>query len=452
MKKWFFIVNNSCKMIKLFFAMLTLFSAAKAQNKTAEWKDSLNPAVFSLTMVMMHDVVNPPAASRYYAYAAMAAYEIISQNDSSVVPLSSFVRSYTPPLKLNNKKKYDYKIAALYSILEMGKRLLPSGYLLQSQQDKLLVQLKKKKINSAIIKQSVKVAEETAEHIVIYAAGDNYNKLSALRRFTPGKNEGDWFPTAPGYMEAVEPHWRTIRPVIIDSSNQFPPQPEVPFSKDSTSKFYKLAKEVYDVSKKATAEQTVIAGYWDCNPFVVATSGHMMLGFKKISPGGHWMNIAGIAAQTAALSFNHTVVVQTLTAITLMDAFISCWDEKYRSNRIRPETYINRYIDARWQPMLQTPPFPEYTSGHSVISSASAEVLSYLLGNNFKFTDNTELMFELPERTFNSFNEAANEAAISRLYGGIHYMDSIEYGALEGKAVAKKIIKTLSAAGIKPFH
>ncbi len=437
--------------MKRLATILLLFSSVQAQKKTAEWKDSLNPAVFSLTMVMMHDVVNPPAASRYYAYATMAAYEIVSQNDSSVVPLNSFIKAYQRPTIFYNKAKYDYRIAAAYSILEMGKRLLPSGYLLQSQQDKLLAQLKKKKIAPRIIAQSVKVAEEISAHIVRYSTGDNYNKLSAMRRYTPTKNEGDWYPTPPSYMEAVEPHWKTIRPIIIDSSNQFPPQPEVPFSKDTASAFYKLAKEVYEVSNKADAQQMAIAGYWDCNPFVVATSGHMMLGFKKISPGGHWMNIAGIAAQKAKLNFNQTIITQTLTAITLMDAFISCWDEKYRSNRIRPETYINRYIDAKWQPLLQTPPFPEYTSGHSVISTAAAEVLSYLLGNNFTFTDNTELMFELPERHFSSFTEAANEAAISRLYGGIHYRDSIEYGQEEGKAISKKIVDVLIASGIQPF-
>jgi hypothetical protein len=134
-----------------------------------------------------------------------------------------------------------------------------------------------------------------------------------------------------------------------------------------------------------------------------------------------------------------------------MDAFISCWDEKYRSNRIRPETYINRYIDITWQPILQTPPFPEYTSGHSVISTASAEVLTYLLGDNFSFTDNSEEMFELTPRIFTSFRKAAEEAAVSRLYGGIHFRDAIEQGQMEGKAIGKFIRDKLNSSGIQPF-
>jgi hypothetical protein len=251
-------------------------------------------------------------------------------------------------------------------------------------------------------------------------------------------------------MEAVEPNWKTIRPLMIDSCNQFMPLPPVAFSKDSGSNFYRQAKEVYDVSIHPTQEQLRIASFWDCNPFAVATSGHMSIGFKKISPGGHWMNIAGIAAEKAKLSFDSYITVETIVGITLMDAFISCWDEKYRSNRIRPETYINRYIDIKWQPLLQTPPFPEYTSGHSVISTAAAEVLSYYLGDQFTFTDNSEELFEIPPRTFPSFRTAAAEAAISRMYGGIHYRDAIENGQTQGKQLAAFLIARFQAAGVKP--
>lgn len=436
----------------LLLLFLLLFSlAVRAQKSKLQWKYSLNPAVFSLTMLMMHDVVNPAAAARYYAYCMMPAYEIISQNDSSVIPLHKFIKSYHSPAFIPAESSYDYEIAALYSILEAGKQLLPSGRLLQQQQDKLIAKFKKKKISEAIIRESVAVADKVVAHILTYSQKDNYNRLSARQRYTPGKTDSTWYPTPPGYMEAVEPHWKTIRTVIIDSSNQFVPTPPVAFSKDSSSAFFKLAKEVYDVSKQNNPAQVLIAGHWDCNPFAIATSGHMMIGFKKINPGGHWMNIAGIAAKSGNLSFNKTIVAQTLTAFTLMDAFISCWDEKYRSNRIRPETYINRYIDARWLPLLQTPPFPEYTSGHSVVSTAAAEMLTYLLGDHFAFTDDTEIMFELPERQFNSFRQAAAEAAISRLYGGIHYRDSIEYGQRQGQAIAERIVEILKDAGLKPF-
>ena len=144
-------------------------------------------------------------------------------------------------------------------------------------------------------------------------------------------------------------------------------------------------------------------------------------------------------------------MLQTFVGVALMDAFISCWDEKYRSNRIRPETYINKYIDVFWQPLLQTPPFPEYPSGHSVVSTASAEILTYLLGENFSYTDDSEVIFEIAPRSFTSFQQAAEEAAISRLYGGIHYMDAITNGQELGKNVGEKIISKMKAAGVEPF-
>ena len=139
-------------------------------------------------------------------------------------------------------------------------------------------------------------------------------------------------------------------------------------------------------------------------------------------------------------------------AFTIMDAFIACWDEKYKSNRIRPETYINRHLDKKWTPLLQTPPFPEYTSGHAVISNASAEVLTYLLGDNFAYTDDSEVIFEIPPRAFPSFRLAAAEASISRLYGGIHFRDSIENGNQQGKAIGNHIVSKLKVAGIKPVY
>ena len=178
----------------------------------------------------------------------------------------------------------------------------------------------------------------------------------------------------------------------------------------------------------------------------------MSIGLKKISPGGHWMDIAGTAAGVAGLDFDQTVETQTLVAVTLMDAFIACWDAKYRTNRLRPETYINRYIDARWQPYLQTPPFPEYTSGHSVVSTASAEVLTYLLGERFDYTDNTEELWEIRPRSFHSFREAAAEAAISRLYGGIHYRDGVTSGQVQGKAIGTFIVGQFRKAGIRPLR
>lgn len=411
----------------------------------------LQPTVFAVTMVMIHDVVNPPAASRFYTYCLLGAHEIVARHQKTVLSPTAFVRGLKP-VNLEAGTPDNYQIAALYCILETGRLILPSGYMLEEEEKKLIDQLRAEKYPESAIQQSVRVAQEMAKKILTYAGADTYRNLSARTRYRPSKADGFWYPTPPAYMEAIEPHWRSIHPMLIDSSSQFRPKAPVDFSKDTTSEFHKLALEVYQVSTRLTDEQRFIASYWDCNPFAINTSGHMSIGFKKISPGGHWMNITSLATTKAKLSFDNALMVQSLVAMTLMDAFISCWDEKYRSSRIRPETVINRYINVRWQPLLQTPPFPEYTSGHSVISTAVAELLTYLMGDNFAFTDNTEVIFDLPERRFTSFRQAASEAAISRLYGGIHFRDSIENGQAQGKAIGNFIIDRLKDAGVKPAY
>ena len=142
-------------------------------------------------------------------------------------------------------------------------------------------------------------------------------------------------------------------------------------------------------------------------------------------------------------SFEDTVYAYTKTSIALFDGFISCWDEKYRSNLIRPETLINQHIDENWKPILQTPPFPEYSSGHSVVSGASATVLTDIFGDNFKFLDDTELPYGLPVRSFSSFKAAAQEAAISRMYGGIHYRAAVENGINQGVQVGNLVNEKL---------
>jgi hypothetical protein len=244
-------------------------------------------------------------------------------------------------------------------------------------------------------------------------------------------------------MEGIEPHWNKIRPFLIDSATQFVPDPPTPFDMDKESIFYKELIEVYEVGVNLDDEQKEIASFWDCNPYVSHHRGHAMFATKKITPGGHWIGITAIASRQANLDLMKTVETYARVSIALSDAFIVCWDEKWRSILIRPETVINEYLDEDWVPFLQTPPFPEYTSGHSVISTAAAMTLTDLLGENFQFADTTEMEYGLPMREFDSFLGASQEAAVSRLYGGIHYMPAITNGVAQGKEVGAFIIENL---------
>jgi hypothetical protein len=155
------------------------------------------------------------------------------------------------------------------------------------------------------------------------------------------------------------------------------------------------------------------------------------------------MNIVGIAAQKSGADFNKTVAAYAETSIALFDGFIACWKAKYQHATVRPETVINKLLDPSWQPYIQTPPFPSYVSGHSVISAASAEVMSHHFGDNFAYTDTSEREFGIPDRSFKSFRDAAQEASLSRLYGGIHFRCDLDRGNDVGKKLGEHVVQKL---------
>jgi hypothetical protein len=400
--------------------------------------------VFYLSEVMLHDVISPPAASRAYAYALLGAYEaaLYGKADLRDINGNFHVRPrIVPPVR---PKNFNLSFSSNYAMLEVGRQIMPSGFLLEEKVKLLTAHFRaKKKLSDKDISQNIRYATDIARQVVAYARSDGYGKLSTYTRYTPKKQPGHWYPTPPAYMSAVEPQWKTIRPFFIDSAGQFAPPPPAAFSVDTTSSFYAQMKEVYLIGKQLTGAQKEIANFWDCNPFAVSFSGHMAIGLKKISPGGHWMGITGIACRKAELPLDSAIFVHTLVATTLHDAFISCWQEKFSSDRIRPAAAINQYLDQEWRPLLQTPPFPEYSSGHSVASSAAAVVLTKMLGDDFSFIDTSEVYFGLPERPFNSFAEAASEAAVSRVYGGIHFRDACEQGVTQGKRIGEYVLNAL---------
>jgi hypothetical protein len=433
-------VKSALIILSVFFSLLT---TAQRPVPLKWYEGRIQQQVAAVTEVLFHDVINPPAAARFYAYTILSGYELATQVDLSLPRFQRRFKQYpAPAIQVN--LAYDLEFAALYCMLETGKGILPSGKRLEEKQEQLLSEYRSVQSATLVIDSSIALAKRVAMSMIEYSRTDGYFKLSTRPRYRPGSKASSWVPTAPEYMSAVEPHWNLIRPFFLDSGKQFKPLPETSFDTAKNSSFYKLTNEVYESGKNLNTEQTLIANFWDCNPFAVQFAGHMSVGLKKISPGGHWLGITGIVAAQQQLSFGKTMLLHTIVACALHDAFISCWDEKYRSNRLRPETAINKYIDEKWKPLLQTPPFPEYTSGHSVISTATAELLTHFIGNNIVFSDTTEMYIGLPARKFASFRTAADEACISRLYGGIHYRDAIENGKEQGLRIAQFIISQIN--------
>lgn len=403
--------------------------------------DLLHTAMHDLTTIMVYDIFSPPQASRVYGYASIAAYEALRPAYPAQRTLAGQLHGLMPlPLPEPGTEHY-LPLASIHAFMTVGRALTFSRERMDSLRSSLEERIRAMGVPAAVFERSVAYGDTVAKHILAWAAADRFLETRGYPKYTVTAAPARWRPTPPGYMDAVEPNWTRLRPFVLDSASQFRPRPPLPFDIRRGSPFFRQVIVVYDTGRRLTDEQRRILTAWDDNPYVTHVQGHTMFATKKVTPGGHWMGITAIAARTAGADLMRSAQAYARTAIALADAFISCWDEKYRSNLIRPETVINEYLDEQWQPALQTPPFPEYTSGHSVISAAAATVLTDELGDNFAFVDSVETEFGLPPRSFSSFNEAAAEAAISRLYGGIHYRMAIEEGISQGRKVGELVVR-----------
>lgn len=429
------------------FVLLVLTSCQKKEEPIVVTAEEFHQSVDKVIEIMIHDIFSPPVASRIFAYPNIAAYEIIAKKNDNYKSLAGQVTELTSIPDPKNTENVNYDLAALIAHIDLSKRLIFSEERLESYRDSLYTVWANQ--NESEFNASKEYGLQVADYIATWMNKDNYKETRTMPKFTVDSEDPTrWQPTPPAYMNGIEPHWSKIRPFALDSAAQFKPIPPPSFSLDKDSPFFKEVMEVYEVKKSMIgkgdkSDEIAIAQFWDCNPYVSVTRGHLMFATKKITPGAHWIGITKIACRNTDADFDKTVYAYTKTSIAIADAFISCWDEKYRSNLIRPETVINEYIDDSWEPVLQTPPFPEYTSGHSVVSGAASIALTDVFGDDFAFEDDTELPYGLPIRTFKSFRQAADEAAISRMYGGIHYRAAIEVGVKQGRDLGKFIVDKL---------
>jgi len=416
----------------------------------AQQVDYLHQSMQRLSDVIVHDIFSPPVASRIYAYPSIAAYEVMRQEYPSYRSLSNQLTDLSPVPQVEKGKEYCFPLASVRAFLIVGKALIFSEDKIEQFNGEILKEFENINMPNDVYHRSLKYGEKVAQHILAWADKDNYKQTRSFDKYTITDEPEKWKPTPPTYLDGIEPHWKEIRPFVLDSAQQFVPRPPTSFDMDKQSQFYKELMEVYTaLDGKDKEDRIAIASFWDCNPYVSHQKGHVMFATKKITPGGHWIGITELATKKAQSNFMATTEAYARVSIALADAFISCWDEKYRSNLIRPETVINEYVDESWMPALQTPPFPEHTSGHSVISRAAAITLTDLYGDNFAFDDTVENKYGLPTRSFNSFLEASEEAAISRLYGGIHYRPAIDEGVKQGEKVGKFIIQKLQTRETK---
>ena len=424
--------------IKIFIALPVVFIFSCKQKKkesSIDISQLQHQCVHRLTDVIVYDIFTPPVASRIYAYCNLAYYESLRFKQSNSVSITTQLKGFDKIPQPQQNKKYDYTLAAVKSFFKTARTLTFSKDSFTTTENNLLNNFKEV-LDEDIYNNSIAFGDSVAAVVLKRAATDNYKKTRGMPRYSVLRETGKWQQTPPDYADAVEPNWGLIQPMLMDSASQCKPAPPPAYNLNKQSAYYKELMEVYEVSKKITPAMDTIAHYWDDNPFVTEHKGHLMFATKKTTPGGHWMGIISILCKQTNADEIKTAKVYALASCAIFDGFISCWDEKYHSRMVRPITVIRENMEPEWTSFLQTPPFPEYTSGHSVITSAAAVVLTQLFGENISFTDTTELEYLGLQRSFTSIQQAADEACISRLYGGIHYRSAIEQGKKEGQQVA----------------
>ena len=399
----------------------------------------LHNNMHQLTEVIIQDMFSPPVSSRIYSYTSLAAYEAIRFEKPTTSSIAKELHGFPKMPVPDSNKKYNYLLAATKAFFTVAEKITFSKDTLINYENNVYSDYKSL-LDKETYENSVAFGESVGNAVLERTKVDNYKETRGMPKFLGSDDPGKWRPTPSDYLDALEPNWGSILPLALDSAAQIKCPLPPPYSLEKGSAFYNSANEVYQIGAHLTEDRKTIARYWDDNPFVIEHSGHLMFGNKKITPVGHWIGITGIACKIRKVNPIETARIYALTSIGMFDVIVTCWREKYIHNVIRPVTVINENFDRNWQTFLQTPPFPEHSSGHSGISASAATTLTRRFGENFAFTDTSDLAYIGMKRDFSSFNSAALEASISRVYGGIHYRTGIDAGAEQGRAVGKYII------------
>jgi len=396
-------------------------------------EQQLRPTTFALSQAMLQSKTSAPAASRCFAYAMLAGYETTARYQSKVSSLHGILRGMPVMLSFTPADSVFYPFASLYAILETSRQLLPNGYQLAQHQAALEQAFRQNGLRETFIAHSKKAATDISQLILDYARADGQTRLASYPVYQPENTPGSWSSQG---APALEPYWGYLRPFLLESPQQIANPAPAPYDAGPSSPFRALTQEVYDISRTMVPEQHDVARFWACDP-----DAGTQAGTSRISPAGRWMNIAGLVCEQQRVPMITALKIQTMLALSMADATIACWDEKYRAKRIRPQTAVNQLVDANWRPVLTPPACPPGTSLHSAVSAAAAEILSRTLGENIALADNTEAAFGVPTRQYPSIRHAAEEAAWSGLFGGIEYRDGVVMGQQTGQKIALRALQ-----------
>ena len=393
----------------------------------------------STRLTRMTPGFSPPVAARAFGYTGVTLYEAIASGSPRYRSLQGQLEAFplgTLPMP-ENRQEYHWGLVANAAVAHIVRELYRNTSAENQQSITWLEERYRQQFAAAVPAEvetrSIAYGLAIGAAMQEYAASDGQDRAyenNFPSSYVPPAGPGLWVPTPPDFLGALQPYWGEVRPFLaINIASTQPPTPPA-FSTDPLSIFFAQSLEVYAVTTNLTAEEKIIAEYWSDDPGLTAT------------PPGHSISILIQVLEKENVRLGRAAEAFAKVGIAVHDAFISCWKCKYDFNVLRPITYIQANIDPGYATLLTTPPFPEYTSGHSVQSGATARVLSDLFGYNYAFTDRThEARTDIngQPRSFSSFYEMGHEAAISRLYGGIHYRFGIELGVEQGHQIGRNI-------------
>jgi PAP2 superfamily len=387
----------------------------------------------SLDLVRSAAGFSPPVAARAFAYAGMTLYEAVVPGMPGYRSLGSLFEDFDGLPYAGSGRGYDWAATANAALASILRSLIPTAGPAELH---ALVQLEeafergfRRALPAGVFDRSVRRGRQVADAVFAWSRSDGGHEgyLRNFPPYSPPVGPGLWVPTPPSFLSALQPFWGGNRCFVIEDGGDFPPGDHPRYSEERRSRFWREAREVFDTVNSLTSEQAAIARFWSDDPGATST------------PPGHSVSIATQVLRQERSSLAEAAETYARLGMAVSDAFVACWFQKFRYNLLRPVTYARAQFDPDWLPLLVTPPFPEYPSGHSVQSGAACQVLTDLFGRRYDFVDRTHDDLGFPPRRFGSFLEAAEEAAVSRLYGGIHFRAAIDNGLTQGRRIGRAV-------------
>jgi len=382
-----------------------------------------------------------PVSGRAYGYIAIGMYESTVEFMPEMISLSEQLTAYKRTVWLDSKKDVNWKLvvnSADYELLKYFFRNMPP-----SNRERInfvsdsIRQLHDRKTFCGKRKRSIEYGKEIAREIIEWSKLDGADfgfDKNFPESFEPPKCKSCWTKTTPGYLPSLLPYWGTNTSLLSGAQDVAQTCEVFPFSVDSNSFMYNQAMIVLENSKLNDPKYERIAEYWDDGAGYSGT------------PSGHFFSLVKSIVVKEKIALDDALELYVKLGVAVNEAFISSFELKYKYNFIRPITYIQRYIDPQFNTRIASPPFPEFPSGHSFQSGAASEVMKAILSDTIPFVDSTHVNrsdIDGASRSYASFTEMSEEISISRMYGGIHFQETLDISLDYGRRIGRFVVVNL---------